>query len=609
MKLNIQRMVAKTIALSLLFNAMLPMGLLAEDRSCHSCKPCHEKPAKDKSCDSCEPCKGKPKWDYVIVGAGGTGCALAARLSDPVNGKYKNSVLVLEAGANITDNPLVINANNLFAAVAAANDPLLSIISLTYLLEGNPFSAFGYTEGRMWGGSTGHNYLQAIRGEPATYNQWAAISGDNRWLYNNLLDTVMIPLEHYTPDGTPVQSPFGPTQRGTNGPLFITQEPPLSNDAFYQAISVATGVPFVPDYNNPNYGDVGVSANQDYVTPPFLGANSLRSFGANAFLTGEPSVGIPAIVDANGNGLNGRKLKIVSNAHANRVLFNKNKKACGVEFVRGNAKDKCLCVKAKKGVILCAGGVSDPAILQRSGIGDAALLNSLNIPVVFANSNVGANMQDQYGQQGIIGGVTTSIVPPAYGNVFIGFAPNTTTRQYLLGVYDTLGLLPPGLVNALGITEGIDILGSNLLPKSRGSVEIISKDPFIQPRINFNFFSDGPASQPGSDANLMVAFYNLLQDIAAEAGGTVLWPTPAQYAAGDAGLIQAALDTLIPYNHISSTCRMASSAATGVVDGALNVFGVQNLMVASSSVEPIVLGGAFVAYVIGYELARTIRGE
>ncbi len=598
MKLRLQKMIARALLLGMFVNAFLPMGLLAEDKSCNSCKPCHEKPHK------------KEEWDYVIVGAGGSGCALAARLSDPVHGRYKNSVLVLEAGVNLSDNPLVVNVNNILLAVAAANDPLLSIINLTYLLEDNPYSEFGYMEGRMWGGSTGHSYLEVIRGTPAVYNEWAAISGDNRWLYSNLLNNVIIPLEHYTPDGTPVQSPFGPTQRGISGPLFVTQEPPLSSDPFYQAVAVATGAPFVPDYNNPNYGDVGVSANQDYVTPPFLGANSIRSFAANAFLTGEPSVGVPAIVDANGNGLHGRKLKIVSNAHANRVIFSKDKRARGVEYVMGNAKDKCLTIKAKKGVILCTGGVSDPAILQRSGIGDAALLNSLDIPVVFANSNVGANLQDQYGQQGIIGGVTTSVVPPAYGVAFFGFAPATTTRQYLLSIFDTLALFPTGIANALGITEGIDVFGANWAPSSVGSVEIISKDPFVQPRINFDFFSNP------TDVNEMIAFYNLLPEIAAQYNlitgtntATVLWPTPEQYAGLNGGLLGAALDSLIPYNHITSTCRMATSAAMGVVDGTLNVFGVQNLMVASSAVEPFGTGGAFTAYVVGYELARTIRGE
>ena len=170
-------------------------------------------------------------YDYIIVGGGTAGCALAAKLSDPdpVTGKFCNSVLVLEAGENETQNPLVL-VNNIFSAVASANNPELSVVSLTYTQTEavNPFNPSYYLEGRQWGGSSGHYYLQCVRGTPDVYDQWAALSGDPRWSYNNLLKNVMIPMEHYTPDGTIPD----PSQRGFHGPLFITQEPPLNHDSF-----------------------------------------------------------------------------------------------------------------------------------------------------------------------------------------------------------------------------------------------------------------------------------------------------------------------------------------------------------------------------------------
>ncbi len=547
------------------------------------------------------------KWDYIIVGGGTTGCALAAKLSDPVKGKYKYSVLMIEAGENLTKDPRVVDTNNIVTAIAEALDPALSIVSLTYPLgqDVNPFFSFAYTEGRMWGGSSGHNYLQCIRATPDELAQWVALSGDPRWAYSNLIDTVIKPLEHYTPDG----SVANPTQRGFNGPLFITQEPfeTVANDSFYQAVATAAGIPIVTDYNDPDQGVLGVSSNQDYVTPPFLGENSIRSFSGNAFLTGEPSVGVAALVDENGNGLHGRKLKVVSNAHANRVVF-KNRTAKGVEYVHADAPDVVITAQAKKGVILCAGGVADPAILQRSGIGDPDLLNSLDIPVVYANPNVGNNMQCFVGQQGVIGGVETAVELPAYGVSFLGFDPNPNERQFYAEFFSQLAAFPLGIADALQIS-GINALGANLTPKSRGSVQIISKDPFIQPLINFNYFSDGPASEPGTDAYKVISFYNLLQGIASEAGGEVLYPTAAQYAAGDDALLGAALATLLPFNHISSTCQMARTPATGVIDGKLRVFGVKKLMVASSASEPVSLGGQQVCMMLGLEAGRILRGE
>jgi choline dehydrogenase len=561
------------------------------------CKRCD-----NRKCDRNNKCKKDYKdslcYDYVIVGAGAAGCALAAKLSDPDStGRFARSVLVLEAGENLTQDPRVIGSNNIITAVAQSNDPALSVVDLTYP-QGkavNPFNSFPYTEGRMWGGSSGHSYAQAIRATPTQLDFWVAVSGDA-----NLLDTVIKPLEHYTPDG----SIANPTQRGFNGSLFITQEPfpRLANSPFYQAVAAALEVPIVTDYNDPSLGEDVVSSNQDYVTPPFLGPNSYRSYAANQFLTGEPGTNIPAIVDANGNGLNGRKLKIISNAHVNRVLFSSSKRAKGVEYVVGGARDSVMLAQAKKQVILCAGGINDPAILQRSGVGDPAVLNPLNIPVVFANTNVGANMTDPAGQQGIIGGVTSGVPLPAYGLAFTDFAETQTKREYFWQFYEGLLAFPNGIAQALGITQGIDVLITNWDPASRGSVQIISKDPFVQPLINFNFFSDP------TDVSKMITAYSQLQDIAAAAGGTVLYPTPEIYAGGQAALLAASFATLVPFNHISSTCRMAKTAATGVVDGTLRVFGVSNLMVASSSVEPQTTCGTNVAEMIGVEASRIILG-
>lgn len=548
-------------------------------------------------------------WDYVIVGGGTSGCALAAKLSDPdSHGKFKHSVLVLEAGENLSDSPLVL-VNNIFSAIANGNSPALSTVNLTYYLENDPFDVFPYIQGRMWGGCAGHNYLLAVRGVPSVYDQWASISGDARWSYNQLLNNVMLPMEHYTPDGTTAD----PSQRGLNGPLFITQTPPLdTSDLFLNAVVSATGTQFTTDYNNPALGDVGVSALQQYVTPPFLGPNSHRSFAANAYLTGDASVGTPAIVDANGNGLHGRKLKIVSNARANKVLFSKGNKATGVEYVLSPNHEKVHVVNAHKKVILCTGTFEDAAILQRSGVGDPTLLGSLDIPVVFANPNVGSNMQTHVAQLALIGDATLPVNLPNYVVSYYGFAPNNDTREYQSLILNGNNL-PAGISQAIGVApnEGITITGLNVTPHSTGTVAIISRDPFIDPVINLNLFSDGGVNDAGSDANKAILFYNLVQDIASEAGGVVLFPTPDDYANAPEALFADALNAIEINEHACGSCRMAANSATGVVDGKLHVFGVKDLMVASNSVVPVINTGntSYTADVIGREAARIIRGS
>ena len=261
------------------------------------------------------------------------------------------------------------------------------------------------------------------------------------------------------------------------------------------------------DYNNPNEGLVGIAANQDFVTPPYLGPDSYRSYSANAYLTGEPGFGIAPIVDENGNGLAGRKLKIISNATVNRVLFSKDNTAEAVEYVHAYAKDAVLTMKARKEMILCTGAFTDPAILQRSGIGDPALLNSLGIPVVFANSNVGQHMQNQFGVASVIGGVTTTVTPPRFSSSFINLDPTLKERQFELIILDSLAIFPAGIAGALGITEGIFFLGVPLEPRSTGTVAIISKDQFIQPVIDLGYFTDGAPTTAGTDANIVVQFY------------------------------------------------------------------------------------------------------
>ncbi len=558
------------------------------------------------------------EYDFVIVGGGTAGCALAAKLSDPdKHGKYKHSVLVLEAGKNLTQDPLVLG-DNIFFSIPMTSNPIYSKTYQALLLDAA--DKYGlYTDGRMLGGSSGHNGLQAYRGAPEQYNEWSSITGDSRWSYNSLLNNIWLKMEHYTPDSTPLDT----AQRGIRGPVFITQEPPLDSDNFMQGVAAGTNTPFTTDLNDPALpnGDIGVGANQNWVTPTYLGPNSIRSFSANSYLTGlsapdaTPPTVIPAIIDENGNGLNGRKLKVIFEANVNRVLFDKHNQATGVEFSYYPDGQNCAVVKIKKEVILSAGANQDPAILQRSGIGDPLLLSSLDIPIVYANPNVGQNLQTHNGSIGIISGSTIPL--PRTGVAFIDLSPYMPadgTRRYQLDIFNTPEFLDSGIRTALGITSGISMAPINLQPGSKGSVTIVSKDPFTDPQINLNFYSDGGPSDVGSDAYKAVSFYKIMQTIAADCvpPRTVLYPSSQQYAGGDDALFGAVLDTINFFSyHNSGTCRMGMNQGSAVCDGRLSVFGVKGLRIADNAAGPVIETGntAYQAFTIGLECARILRAK
>lgn len=525
----------------------------------------------------------RSSWDYVIVGNGTAGATLASELAK--DGKH--SVLVLEWGENRTSDPAVLSPNVFAFSNTLTYDPLYAInqiVNVTFSPSLPQF--FIYSDGRMWGGSSAHNGLFAVRGTPTLYNNWALLSGQAKWSYNNLLP-LFLATEHYTPNGTV----SNPAQRGSNGPLYITQSAPVSSDAFAIAVGTGTGSPLITDYNDPSLGNIGVSAHQQWITPT---PDSFRSFSVNAFTP------IGVALSENGHGLGSfRKLRVVSNALVNRVVF-KHKKAVGVEYYLDGDANKAIFVKAKKKVILCAGSSWSPGILERSGIGDAALLNSLGIKVIVDNPNVGEHLLNHYGASGFFTG-TTSASP--FLDAYIDLSPyepaDGTRRLQLIG---------------LDTGSGIAALGFLLQPKSEGNVHIVSTNPTVYPRLDLNMYSDGSVSTPGTDAYNVVSFLKILQSIdTAFAGGVLVSPPASVYAGGDSALLDYAqtLSHMSVAYHAVGTCRMGLSSANAVVDGNLNVFGVKNLMVADVSIEPLIQDGntAYAAYFIGMVAANIIQGE
>ena len=521
----------------------------------------------------------REKWDYIIVGAGAAGTILARKLSDD---KHKK-VLLLEVGINRVNDPVTNTAA--FDLNKLTYDPRYSVNYTTL-----PYSPTGnqniYSEGRMWGGGTGHHYMNAVRGVPQDYDDWASQAGDSSWNYNNILKYIKR-VETYTTNG----SVANPAQRGTDGKIFITQQAPLPNSGFPQAIINGLNIPYVEDYNDPTQGLIGVSQRQQFVTPD----NTTRSWVFPAYLP------IGQAIDQNGRGVHSRKLQVLSNALVNKVLF-KGTHAKGVEFFYGAEKEDVYQVYGKH-IILSAGAINSPAILQRSGIGDAALLDSLGIPVVVNNPNVGQHLQNHYGIIGFIQGTTPNIV--------IGF---TDVRPYMPADGERRMQM-----FAQNIGGNVRIIAWVLRPQSTGNMQIVSSNPHIEPLINFNYFSDGSFTTPGTDAYLLVSFYKLIQDIAAANGTQVLTPPNSAYPApwgpapNDSLLFAAAQTpgTFSITSHIVGTARMGTSAATGVVDSKLKVHGTKHLWVVDSSIQPNPTSGnqCWPAYTIGLKGADLVKSH
>ncbi|MCB1117108.1 MAG: GMC family oxidoreductase [Chlamydiia bacterium] len=534
-------------------------------------------------------------YDYIIVGNGTAGATLARKLSDD----KKTKVLVLERGINHDDDPLVLQTSGSDLAATWTTLSYNTKYSDTWAIAVlNPLQTTNYTVGRGWGGSSMHNYLDVVRGTPSIYDGWSAAAGDDSWNYNNLLP-IMKAIENYTPNADAV---FDAAQRGSGGPIQVTQTPSITADALALAFETPLNVGFVADYNDPTLGTpgiglgIGMGPYELFAYPgAFPGTTGDRSFSSNAFLP-------RSVIRKNGVAKDGRLLRIESNSTVSRVFF-KGKKAHGVEFVYGDNPNKVIKALGKK-IILCAGSVYTPAILQRSGIGDAALLNSLGIPVIVDNPNVGANFDNQYGPQVVVSGTTTSAAPSLQAFV------NASGTPALPAPYDYTADLPTNKRRlqfiASNIAPGLtNILAFIMDPQSKGSIEITSRDALVSPDINLAIYSDGAFTTHGTDANLAVTFFKLLRQVAG-----ITLPAPLNTTVDDLDfyLYARSPSGMVVSSHISGSARMGQSAADSVVNNRLEVFGVEGLYVGDLSVAPVIPDGntCFAVYVIAMKLAEIL---
>lgn len=521
-------------------------------------------------------CKEKRlEADYVIVGVGTAGAVLAKQLSDD----KKTTVIALHNGENLTQDPEIKYSKNAFTTVISA-------------IVGPPFYENGETtpqpgvDGRelFWalalpeGGASSINAGAWVRGTNQVYAGWEAVAGPE-WSVNRIQATYK-ELENY--HGTT----SNPAIRGFAGPIDIRQVPSnLVGDKFAQSVVTSAGVPFVVDYNDPNT-PIGAS-NQLQDTQK--GKNGrLRVSSATAFLNRQ-------VMTPEGCGVDGRKLRVLFSSTALNVIW-KGTKAVGVKFLIDGAPSQ---VFAKKGVIVCA-GLRSSSFLLHSGIGPASLLQSLNIPVVFDNPNVGKNLADQV------------LVPLLFST-----NPADFPAEYPNSIFTQISCLPaPGgdpLVRkvrftTLNLVPGLTAAVFDLIqPESRGSITIDSADPLSPPVIDLGIFSNPNDLQLYIQAfqTYITGINNALQ--LSDPLYKLVFPDPSFLA--DPDLLQAFIEEAAMSNQcFQSHCRMAPLDQGGVVNSQGFVHGVSHLLVADDSIVPVPMDGTpmATAYLIAANIARML---
>jgi choline dehydrogenase len=523
-------------------------------------------------------------WDYVIVGGGSAGCALAARLTED----RSTRVLVLEAGRRDWAWDLYIQMP------AALSFPIGNrFYDWKYESEPEPFMRgrrIYHARGKVLGGSSSINGMIFQRGNPLDYERWAAEPGLEQWDYAHCLpyfkrmETCLAGADDWRGGSGPLVLERGPAR----GPLFA---------AFFDAVQEA-GYSLTDDVNG--YRQEGFAPFDRNIH------RGRRLSAARAYL--HPALGRP-------------NLEVRTRTFVERVVFD-GTRAVGV---RTNGQT----VRAGE-VILCGGAVNTPQLLQLSGIGAADHLSTLDIPVVDQLSGVGMHLQDHLevyvqcasklpvtvapayrwrnrplvGARWLLfrsgpgatnhfeaGGFIRSNEDVAYPNVMFHFLPIAVR-------YD--GTAPQG--------HGYQLHVGPMYSDARGSVKVTSRDPRVHPALRFNYLSTD------QDRREWVECVRAARSILAQPafdrfnGGEL---SPGGAVETDEEILDWVARDAETALHPSCTARMGLDESSVVDPSSMRVHGVEGLRIVDASVFPYVPNGNIYAPVmmVAEKAADLIRGN
>jgi choline dehydrogenase len=497
--------------------------------------------------------------DFIVVGGGAAGCVLAARLS----ARPEHRVLLLEAGGR--DNRIEIQIPAAFTKLfRTARD---------WAFETTPQPAMAgralyWPRGKMLGGSSSMNAQMYVRGHRADYDGWAS-SGCAGWSWDDVR-----PAFERAEGRTP--NPHG--LYGSDGPQAVSdqRDPNVTTYAFMAACR-EIGMRRLRDLNDAD--------NEGVAPTPVTQRRGRRWSAADAYLR-------PALKRPN--------LRVMTDAHVRRVIF-EGRRAVGVEYV--DAAGYVHTARASREVVLAAGAIGSPHLLMLSGVGPAADLTGLGIPVVADRASVGENLQDH-----LLVGVIRACTPKV---TLVHAESPLSVLRYLLqkkgGLTSCVGeavafvrsdaslpapdlelifapvpYIDHGAVKPAG--DGTSIGVVLLQPASRGRIRLASPSPRVAPQIDAGYLSD-----PGGKdlATLILGIRKAQQIYGARAlapyAGAPIEPGPG--ATTDNAIERFVREQAETIYHPVGTCRMGADDAS-VVDLTLRVRAVEGLRVADASIMP-----------------------
>ncbi len=492
--------------------------------------------------------------DFIIVGAGSTGCALAGRLSEPPSTR----VLVIEAGG--------LPTGDLFDVPSQWGRQFATKYDWDYTSELEPgfYNRRTYLpRGKVLGGTSAMNAMLYVRGAPSDFDEWASL-GAASWGWNDVLP-YFIRSECNVRGASPLH--------GDSGPLHVGDR--VSDNRLAEAwVEAAEKVGFArnDDFNGPRQDGVGYYQ--------LTQRDGLRCSSYSAYLEAH---------------LERANLSILTYRHTTRLLFDGGR-VVGVEVENGDGRESYY---AEKEVILCAGAYNSPQILMLSGIGPRAHLESLGIGVV-CDLPVGENLQDHPG------------VPVVMATDVETLFEAATPAEWARYKTDRGGILSSNGVEAGGFHRTIDGLDDCdmqmfvnpwpfvadaktaptvngftavvelLRPKSAGTVRLRSLEPTAKPLVLHNHFADPTDIEPIIRGLHLMLDLLKQKPVADMDHGKLRWPA----ATDDTGLEDYIRRNALGFFHPSSTCAIGT-----VLDDDLSVRGVEGLRVADASSMPTTIRG------------------